>query len=283
MLERFTDRARKTMALASQEAQRMNHGYVGTEHILLGLLREGSGFGVKALNNLKLDIKKIRANIEELVKPGKDMVIMGKLPQTPRARKVIEHAIEYARSLHHDYVGTEHIIYGLNEEEEGTAAKVLMKEGVSKSLIDKEVRILLEIPPESSSGKSNLNEDLKYWNVPKDNLSLRKFLKLNGFNVKESVEIDESLVSEIYNRGDLKNEIGRLTEPVAGKIGIEDLKILYDINDTGQLEEAVYLKQLMNKNNVSYEEDPSSSVVSKQLRSSGFKKLDLADKLSGKK
>ena len=97
MFERFTDRARKVMALANQEAQRFNHEFIGTEHILLGLVKEGSGVGATVLKNLDVDIKKLRLEVEKLVKSGPDMVTMGKLPQTPRAKKVIEYAIEEAR------------------------------------------------------------------------------------------------------------------------------------------------------------------------------------------
>jgi len=89
MFERFTDRARKVMALANQEAQRFNHEYIGTEHILLGLVKEGSGVGANVLKNLDVDIKKLRLEVEKLVKSGPDMVTMGKLPQTPKAKKVV--------------------------------------------------------------------------------------------------------------------------------------------------------------------------------------------------
>src|SRR2546428_81072 len=108
MFERFTDRARKVMALANQEAQRFNHEYIGTEHILLGLVKEGSGVGANVLKNLDVDLRKVRLEVEKLVKAGPDMVTMGKLPQTPRAKKVIEYAIEEARNLNHNYVGTAH-------------------------------------------------------------------------------------------------------------------------------------------------------------------------------
>src|SRR5688572_11227841 len=87
MFERFTDRARKVMALANQEAQRFNHEYIGTEHILLGLVKEGSGVGANVLKNLDVDLRKVRLEVEKLVKSGPDMVTMGKLPQTPRAKK----------------------------------------------------------------------------------------------------------------------------------------------------------------------------------------------------
>ncbi len=143
MFERFTDRARKVMALANQEAQRFNHEYIGTEHILLGLVKEGSGVGANVLKNLDVDIKKLRLEIEKLVKSGPDMVTMGKLPQTPRAKKVIEFAIEEARALNHNYVGTEHILLGLLRETEGIAARVLMNLGLKLENVRQEVLNLL--------------------------------------------------------------------------------------------------------------------------------------------
>jgi ATP-dependent Clp protease ATP-binding subunit ClpC len=143
MFERFTDRARKVMALANQEAQRFNHEYIGTEHILLGLVKEGSGVGANVLKNLDVDIKKLRLEVEKLVKSGPDMVSMGKLPQTPRAKKVIEYAIEEARSLNHNYVGTEHILLGLLRETEGIAAQVLMNLGLKLEDVRQEVLNLL--------------------------------------------------------------------------------------------------------------------------------------------
>jgi ATP-dependent Clp protease ATP-binding subunit ClpC len=143
MFERFTDRARKVMALANQEAQRFNHEYIGTEHILLGLVKEGIGVGANVLKNLDVDIKKLRLEIEKLVKSGPDMVTMGKLPQTPRAKKVIEFAIEEARALNHNYVGTEHILLGLLRETEGVAAQVLMNLGLKLEDVRQEVLNLL--------------------------------------------------------------------------------------------------------------------------------------------
>jgi len=143
MFERFTDRARKVMALANQEAQRFNHEYIGTEHILLGLVKEGSGVGANVLKNLDVDLHKVRMEVEKLVKSGPDMVTMGKLPQTPRAKKVIEFAIEEARSLSHNYVGTEHLLLGLLREADGVAAQVLMNLGLKLDEVREEVLNLL--------------------------------------------------------------------------------------------------------------------------------------------
>ncbi len=143
MFERLTDRARKVMALANQEAQRFNHEYIGTEHILLGLVKEGSGVGANVLKNLDVDLRKVRLEVEKLVKSGPEMVTMGKLPQTPRAKKVIEYAIEEARNLNHNYVGTEHLLLGLLREHDGVAAQVLMNLNLKLEQVREEVLNLL--------------------------------------------------------------------------------------------------------------------------------------------
>jgi ATP-dependent Clp protease ATP-binding subunit ClpC len=149
MYERFTDRARKVMQLANQEAQRFNHEYIGTEHILLGLIQEGSGTGVNVLKNLDIDLRKVRREVEKIVQSGPDMVIRGKLPQTPRAKKVIEYALDEARRLNHNYVGTEHLLLGLLHETEGVAAQVLMNLGLSlEDARDEVLNILGHIPPD---------------------------------------------------------------------------------------------------------------------------------------
>ncbi|HIN54101.1 MAG TPA: AAA family ATPase, partial [Planctomycetes bacterium] len=143
MYERFTDRARKVMQLANQEAQRFNHEYIGTEHVLLGLVKEGSGVAANVLKNLDVDLRKIRLEVEKLVQSGPEMVTMGKLPQTPRAKKVLEYSMEEARSLNHNYVGTEHILLGLLREQEGVAAQVLMNLGMKLEDVREEVLNLL--------------------------------------------------------------------------------------------------------------------------------------------
>jgi ATP-dependent Clp protease ATP-binding subunit ClpC len=152
MYERFTDRARKVMQLANQEAQRFNHEYVGTEHVLLGLVKEGSGVAANVLKNLDVDLRKIRVEVEKIVQTGPDMVTMGKLPQTPRAKKVIEYAIEEARNLNHNYVGTEHLLLGLLREQEGVAAQVLMNLNLKLEEVREEVLNLLGHGMEAGGG-----------------------------------------------------------------------------------------------------------------------------------
>ncbi len=142
---RFTDRSRKVMQLANQEAQRFNHEYIGTEHILLGLVKEGSGVAANVLKNLDIDLNRIRHETEKIVQhgPGAEQVVPGRLPQTPRARKVIDYSLEEARNLNHDYVGTEHLLLGLLREQEGVAAQVLMNLGLKLEDLRNEILNLL--------------------------------------------------------------------------------------------------------------------------------------------
>jgi ATP-dependent Clp protease ATP-binding subunit ClpC len=150
MFDRFTDRARKVMGLARQEAQRFNHDYIGTEHILLGLVQEGSGVAASVLKNLDIDLKKIRQEVEKLVSTGTTMVTVGQLPFTPRAKKVLELSLEEASNLGHTYIGTEHLLLGLIRESEGIAAQVLRNLKVKVEDVREEVLELLGADPAES-------------------------------------------------------------------------------------------------------------------------------------
>jgi ATP-dependent Clp protease ATP-binding subunit ClpA len=133
------------MQLANQEAQRFRHEYVGTEHILLGLVAEGSGVAANVLKNLDIDPGKIRREVEVIVRYGSggEVPAPGRLPQTPRSKKVIEFAIQEARALNHNYVGTEHLLLGLLREQEGVAAQVLLNLGLELEAVHREVMNLL--------------------------------------------------------------------------------------------------------------------------------------------
>ena len=139
MFDRFTDRAKKVMSFARQEAMKFNHEYIGTEHILLGLVQEGSGVAANVLKNMNIDLEKIRHEVEKIVKTGPSMVTMGQLPFTPRAKKVLELSMEEASQLSHNYIGTEHLLLGLIRENEGIAAQVMMNLGVKLDEVREEV------------------------------------------------------------------------------------------------------------------------------------------------
>ena len=142
MYEQFTDRARKVMKLAYDEARRFNHEYIGTEHILLGLVKEGSGVAANVLKQLEVDFRGIILEVEKLVQSGPEAVAKDKLPETPRAKKAIECALLEARNLNHNYVGTEHVLLGLMRVEEGVAAQVLVNLGLDLENVRKEVLLL---------------------------------------------------------------------------------------------------------------------------------------------
>ncbi|HEX9780411.1 MAG TPA: ATP-dependent Clp protease ATP-binding subunit [bacterium] len=153
MFNKFTERARKVILLAKEEAKRFNHDYIGTEHILLGLIREGEGVAAAVLQKLGLSPEKIRLEVEKLVQSGPSTLVSGDIPFTPKAKKVIELAMEEARSLGHNYIGTEHLLLGLIREGEGVASQVLMNLGLDLNRVRNEVITLLgSSSPAAGSG-----------------------------------------------------------------------------------------------------------------------------------
>jgi ATP-dependent Clp protease ATP-binding subunit ClpC len=147
----FTDRVRKVLAMAREEAIRLQHDYVGTEHILLGLIREGEGVAAAVLTNLSVDLEQVQERIEESVRRGKATIALGELPYTSRAKKVLEFAMAEARELNHSYVGTEHLLLGLLREEKGIAAEVLNQLGVTLEEARRQTLKLLGSEPSASS------------------------------------------------------------------------------------------------------------------------------------
>ncbi len=143
---RFTDRARKVMQLANQEAQRFGHEYLGTEHIVIGLAKEGSGVASNVLKNLEIDLAKIRSEVEKIVVAGPETRPMGKLPISPRAKNVLQHAMHEASNLNHNYVGTEHILLGLLQERDCVAVQIMLNLGCSSETVRDEVLRLIGSP-----------------------------------------------------------------------------------------------------------------------------------------
>ena len=142
MFERFTDRARRVVVLAQEEARMLDHNYIGTEHILLGLIHEGEGVGAKALESLGISLDAVRQQVEEIIGRGQQAP-SGHIPFTPRAKKVLELSLRGALQLGHDYVGTEHILLGLIREGDGVAAQVLVRLGADLNRVRQQVIQLL--------------------------------------------------------------------------------------------------------------------------------------------
>jgi ATP-dependent Clp protease ATP-binding subunit ClpC len=155
MFDRFSERARKTMSFARQEAQRFHHDYIGTEHMLLGLLDEGTGVAVQALRDLGAESDAVRAAVEKIVKTGSRPVPTGQIPFTPRGKRVLEFSLEEAQSLGHDHIGTEHLLLGLARAEKGVASMVLIRDmGLSVERIRTKVVELVPAIPNAARAPS---------------------------------------------------------------------------------------------------------------------------------
>ena len=146
MFERFTDRARRVIVLAQEEARMLNHNYIGTEHILLGLLREGEGVAAKALESLGISLDAVRQQVEEIIGQGQEAP-SGHIPFTPRAKKVLELSLRESLQLGHNYIGTEHILLGLIREGDGVAAQVLVRLGADLNRVRHQVIQLIHSRP----------------------------------------------------------------------------------------------------------------------------------------
>ena len=152
MFERFTERARQVVVLAQEEARTLKHNYIGTEHILLGLLREEEGLAARVLESLDITVERVRAQVMRIVGSGEE-VTSGQIPFTPRAKKVLELALREALSLGHNYIGTEHILLGLVRENEGVAARILLDFDADSEKIRNEVIRMLSGPGGRRQGR----------------------------------------------------------------------------------------------------------------------------------
>lgn len=199
MYERFTDRARKVMQLANQEAQRFNHEYIGTEHVLLGLIKEGSGVAANVLKNMDVDIRKVRLEVERLIAVAPEATAMGKLPLTPRAKKIIEWSLVESKELGHNYVGTEHILLGILREQEGIGPSVLRNLGLAIDAVRKEVLSLVGSgDSDADFGPLDLEEvrlhlaAVRQGNIPPDKLDRMYLEKLRAELTRITSSLNES-------------------------------------------------------------------------------------------
>src|SRR5437867_7080478 len=164
MFERFTDRARRVVVFAQEESRMLDHNYIGTEHILLGLCHEGVGVAAKALESLGVSLQAVRSQVEEIIGHG-ESAPSGHIPFTPRAKKVLELSLREARQLGHDFIGTEHMLLGLIREGEGVAAQVLGKLGVDLHRARQTVIELL-VEPAEASGEQRLTVEVESLGKP---------------------------------------------------------------------------------------------------------------------
>ncbi len=216
--DKFTDRARKVLTLAQEEAQRFNHNYIGTEHLLLGLVREGDGVAAKVLNNMGVQLPKVRSAVEFIIGRGEGM-IMGEIGLTPRAKKVIELSVDEARRLNHHYIGTEHLLLGLVREGEGIAAGVLESLGVNLEKVRTEVMQVVSQSGSSSGQSQGSKQQTKTPYMDALGFDLTEAARSNrlGPLVGRSTEIDR--VMQILSRR-TKNNPALIGEPGVGKTAI---------------------------------------------------------------
>jgi ATP-dependent Clp protease ATP-binding subunit ClpC len=160
MFERFTDRARRVVVFAQDEARGLNHNWIGTEHLLLAVIREGHGVGAKALESMQISLEATRQQVESIIGRGQNPVGDGHIPFTPRAKKVLELSLREALDLGHDYIGTEHILLGLIREGDGVAAQVLVKLGADLNRVRQQVTQLLHGYQGRQAALSTIGEEL---------------------------------------------------------------------------------------------------------------------------
>lgn len=271
------------MDLANREAQRLNHNYVGTEHVLLGLLRGDFGVALSVLKSLDIDLEKVRLELEKIVQPGSDMVSMDILSLTPRTEKALRYAYEEARNLKHNYVGTEHILSGLLREQGGVAAQVLEYLGLKAEEVREETlrclgeedRLEQRVGGQPGSDHKSL-EQQDYWRVPRNSMDLPEVLVKYGFDERHPPEEQskEGIISIVYR---LDKMVARFVKDIANPV------IVYDSNDPEQIEEALYLRDVLEQNKQSYDESPSRRKVVEELRKPFQKTISLADRLEGEK
>jgi ATP-dependent Clp protease ATP-binding subunit ClpC len=160
MFQRFTDRARRVVVLAQDEARGLNHNWIGTEHLLLAVLSEGHGVGAKALESMQISLDAARQQVESIIGRGQNPVGDGHIPFTPRAKKVLELSLRESLQLGHDYIGTEHILLGLVREGDGVAAQVLVKMGADLNRVRQQVIQVLHGHQGTPSALSTIGEEL---------------------------------------------------------------------------------------------------------------------------
>src|SRR5258705_3107517 len=219
MHDKFTERVRKVIYLAREEAARLQHDYIGTEHLLLGVIREGEAIAATVLNNLGLDLDRIRQEVETMVSASGGTMTIGEIPFTPRAKRVLELAVEEARSLGHNYVGTEHLLLGLIREGEGVAAKVLLELGVDRKRVREETLKLLGGTPSNSTQEREERAETPALNqFGRDLTALAREGKLDPVIGREN-EIER--VVQVLSRRKKNNPV-LVGEPGVGKTAIAE-------------------------------------------------------------
>jgi len=220
MHDRFTDRVRRVIYFARDEASRLQHDYIGTEHLLLGIVREGEGIAAKVLGKMDLDFEQIQQAVESMVKSSGGTLTIGEIPFTPRAKRVLELAIEEARLLGHNYVGTEHLLLGLIREGEGVAAQVLAELGVDRKRVREEVLKLLG-PSATMKARKSKKERSETPNLDQFGRDLTRMAKENKLDPIIGRDAEIERVIQVLSRRKKNNPI-LIGEPGVGKTAIAE-------------------------------------------------------------
>lgn len=219
--DKFTERARRVLTLAQEEAQRFNHNYIGTEHLLLGLVREGDGVAAKVLANLGVELNKVRSAVEFIIGRG-DRAVLGEIGLTPRAKKVIELAVDEARRLNHHYIGTEHLLLGLVREGEGIAAGVLESLGVNLERVRAETtRILSQSMPQGQQAGTGGRSQTRTPTVDQLGMDLTQAARAGKLDPVIGRHKEIERVIQILSRRTKNNPV-LIGEPGVGKTAIAE-------------------------------------------------------------
>ncbi|HEV2123786.1 MAG TPA: ATP-dependent Clp protease ATP-binding subunit [Chloroflexota bacterium] len=216
--DKFTERAKKVLVLAQEEAQRFNHNYIGTEHLLLGLVREGEGIAAKVLSNLGVELNKVRSAVEFIIGRG-DRMVIGDISLTPRAKKVIELAVEEARRLNHNYIGTEHLLLGLVREGEGIAAGVLESLGVNLEKV--RTQVIQVVSQSGPGGAAEGKHTSKTPTIDQMGMDLTAAARANKLDPVIGRDTEIERVIQILSRR-TKNNPALIGEPGVGKTAIAE-------------------------------------------------------------
>jgi ATP-dependent Clp protease ATP-binding subunit ClpA len=288
MQERVTDRTRKIMSLANQQAQKWNHESIGTEHILLGILGEKSGIEIEVLKKYSVDIEKLKENLEQSMKSGPDMVTMGKLPQTPEAKQVIAEAFNYAKDHDFNIVDSYHILAGLIRVTKGKASQALTEFNFTEENLTLGLENLLG--NEWPGNETTQTEDKKqgYWNIPKSELDVRRLLgKIYDFDFScAELAITEKKPETVTIFSEMNGDAVGSLKKTSEEPSYDEVTLTPKEGDLEQLKKVAYLKQILDRYKIPYNSEPPIEDVVKELRADATESSraydDVADSLEGK-
>ncbi|MBI5803611.1 hypothetical protein HY450_00030 [Candidatus Pacearchaeota archaeon] len=284
MFQRFTNTARKVLALANQEALRYNHNEIGAEHILLGLIKEDGGIAANILKNCDVDIETARQQVERISPAGSsdDVPFAKTLGRTQGVNKLIKHAAEIAEKMNHQYVGTEHLLCGLallDDNDEDEKIKQLMRNlGLNSREIFTGIENLIGIEKEERIPEETT---ANYWLIPKSSMKLPRVLELHGFPIKQNEQSYDTL--EVYGIAERQEDSRIVGEIKTRETKSDFASVKYNKSDTTQIAQAVHYRNVLDTLGEHYDETPQRETLVRGLRDSVSNVTELADLIEGEK